>query len=163
MERHTCIMIFWESLVVLKNFTKIHITSSWFHQPSTNMFYPKSTGKCFNLDHICSFHITSGILYPKQEPLGVKKPLLQLGNPIKHLQFGEPIKFNLSWILGKSAQKWILAPSLPCQFLLCHLRNPNLAPNLKSMTHLSSSSSILLVWMISRIKTMFQSIIIFSF
>jgi hypothetical protein len=35
-------------------------------------------------------------------------------------------------VLGKSAWKWILAPSLPYQFLLCHIRNQNLIPNLKS-------------------------------
>ena len=41
------------------------------------------------------------------------------------------------WVPSKSAWKWILAPSLPCRFLLCHIRNLNQIPNLKSKYDLS--------------------------
>ena len=60
-------------------------------------------------------------------PLGVKKPLPQHDNPTKHLKFGEPITFNLSWVPSKTAWKWILASSPTGQFLLCYLGNPNLS------------------------------------
>ena len=59
---------------------------------------------------------------------------------------------------GKSAWKWILALSLPYQFLLCHLGNPNLAPYLKSKYNSSfmqffHSSSLNEQWNKNKVST----------